>query len=264
MPQKNFSELSDIQWNVNPYKYLEQLRDAYQVAVVSAVRKGAYELAPEIETWMKENAPWHDRPEAQRVKENRGHHPHARATLKAEVIEPLTDLEVGIREGELTRARTKDIAALKNLNEQRKLQNRIPLKSLPKNVSSVAAVTAAWKKKDPQVYKIRMYYSNPEAVPYGIWLEIAHGGRYNILARATAYWGQKFENKIRSYANLRNIGVTPLSNAPVRSEVVGESYTQRKPAKKALKKYRKEKALFESIGQPRPRKTRSDKGKRKG
>lgn len=48
-------------WQVSPEQALPAVADAYINDVTKAVRVLARRYAPEIETWMKRNAPWTDR-----------------------------------------------------------------------------------------------------------------------------------------------------------------------------------------------------------
>jgi hypothetical protein len=40
-------------------------------------------------------------------------------------------------------------------------------------------------------------------VPYGIWLEIANGGRYAIIAPAVDYWGPRLMKDVQGIVNLK-------------------------------------------------------------
>lgn len=50
-----------FKWDVPPDEALVDLTKAYSKAVNDAVYKIALRYAPEIEAWMKSNAPWKDR-----------------------------------------------------------------------------------------------------------------------------------------------------------------------------------------------------------
>ena len=62
-------------WQTPPSEALVELVDAYETAVHTAVKQLALRYVPEIEAWMKTNAPWTDRTG------------NARQTLTAEVEE---------------------------------------------------------------------------------------------------------------------------------------------------------------------------------
>lgn len=48
-------------WDVQPYRFLTELKDRYTNAITVATRNHAEQMAPEAEQWMKDNAPWRDR-----------------------------------------------------------------------------------------------------------------------------------------------------------------------------------------------------------
>ncbi|HMN10892.1 MAG TPA: hypothetical protein PKD55_01055 [Bellilinea sp.] len=48
-------------WQVSPEDVFPEMSDQYAAAVTRAVRVLAARYAPEIEAWMKSNAPWTDR-----------------------------------------------------------------------------------------------------------------------------------------------------------------------------------------------------------
>lgn len=47
-----------------------------------------------------------------------------------------------------------------------------------------------------------LVFSHGDDVPYAVWLEIANGGRYAIIAPAIDYWGPKLMNDIQRIVNL--------------------------------------------------------------
>ena len=56
-----FKVSSGYTWLLDPAEAFEELAIAYQEAIHKAVFTIAQRWAPEIENWMKENAPWTDR-----------------------------------------------------------------------------------------------------------------------------------------------------------------------------------------------------------
>lgn len=69
-----------FQWQVTPTRTFGELTDAYIAAIRNGVRQLALRRAPEIEAWMKANAPWTDRTA------------NARQTLVAEVEDAALDM----------------------------------------------------------------------------------------------------------------------------------------------------------------------------
>jgi hypothetical protein len=59
-----------IRWDNPPDKAWGELADAYQAAIQAGVKAIALRWAPEIENWMKGNAPWTDRTANARQKLN--------------------------------------------------------------------------------------------------------------------------------------------------------------------------------------------------
>ena len=41
-------------------------------------------------------------------------------------------------------------------------------------------------------------------IPYGIWLEVAHGGRWGIISRAVDFWGRRFMNDVQRIMRLHS------------------------------------------------------------
>jgi hypothetical protein len=103
-----------FRWSTPPRTAWGDLSAAYVLAIRNGVRAIAQRRAPEIEAWMKENAPWTDRTG------------NARQTLSAEVEDATLDM--------------------------------------------VSILLAG-------------------GVEYQIFLELAHGGNWAIIAPAVDYWG---------------------------------------------------------------------------
>lgn len=47
-----------------------------------------------------------------------------------------------------------------------------------------------------------LVFSHDDSLDYPVWLEIANGGKYAIIAPAIDYWGPKFMNDIQRIVNL--------------------------------------------------------------
>ncbi len=65
-------------WQVQPYRWLYELREQYTTSVMLASRTKAYDYARQAEAWMKEKAPWQDRTMGERIA--------ARAKSKAKAL----------------------------------------------------------------------------------------------------------------------------------------------------------------------------------
>lgn len=223
-----------FEWNVQPYRWVSELRETYTTAVIVATRYDARNIAPEIESWMKQNAPWKDRDIYKWVGEGENRRKvlrfaagNARKNLRAEVL-------VGEQEEDEYRrgyaaAAAADRKLLKELNAQRRKGiteiaqgdttkrlrggvslprtegefKALMLSKVPKSKSAVVAFQAAWKARPGDlIVQIRMRHGSRTHVPYAIWLEVANQGRYGIISRAVAYWGSKFMSRLRSTINL--------------------------------------------------------------
>jgi hypothetical protein len=103
-----------VQWTVTPERAFGDLTQAYIAAIRRGVRAIAQRRAPEIEAWMKAQAPWTDRSS------------NARQTLSAEVEDIALDMVAILMQG---------------------------------------------------------------GVEYFVFLELANGGRYAIIAPAIDQWG---------------------------------------------------------------------------
>lgn len=47
-----------------------------------------------------------------------------------------------------------------------------------------------------------LVFSHGEDVPYAVWLELAHGGKYAIIAPAIDYWGPRLMQDVQRIVNL--------------------------------------------------------------
>lgn len=47
-----------------------------------------------------------------------------------------------------------------------------------------------------------LVFSHGDDVPYGVWLELAHGGQYAIIAPAIEYWGAILMKDLQRIMNL--------------------------------------------------------------
>lgn len=229
-------------WNVQPYQTLKELRDNYLNFVITATRKDARSLAEEAEEWMRQNAPWQDRPDDVRTAHER-REGHAREGLRVTVVggreeETEDKRQLGIAEKD-------DAKLLKELNESRRSQylsaltgiqrakkaGKIsgiqdlsfparmqlgklgkPMKKLPRSQSNVARVEKLQAQRFPLVQV--NFRQNPR-LRYTIFLELGMGGRYAIIGPALDYWGPRFMRNVQRIANLKQ-----YQSANLRGEVV--------------------------------------------
>lgn len=269
-----------LTWNVQPYAYLEELRDEYRSAVTQATRNKATQMAAEAQKWMKANAPWKDQTG------------EARKGLKAYVMRDRA--EGTARKGGLAEARNADKLLLDTLNtarsekrsktkqrasdllhydsageidfkyrvepvvnqssvlpwafalamrryhdkaarkaedapfikEGKKLMKKVKtqkqykrLKQVPRGRSAVAAFEKKWRGQREPLVDVK--FKHEEDLSYTLWLEIANGGRYNIIARATDHWFPKFMYEIQRIArlkqyrdNLAKLNINPPEDSP--------------------------------------------------
>lgn len=274
-----------FQWNVQPYALLSEMRAQYTQVLMSGTSRMINQLAPEIESWMKQNAPWQDRTGA------------ARGSLQARVVQETGMVENPEYQRELEIATQKDIEELAKINLQRRKAitwgGRQPLSNIPKEQSHVSAFQAAFSHlemiaaKPALIGSIRLGYGDDsvnlkkQGIAYVLWLEVANQGRYGIISRALAYWGAKLHSRLRQVVHLvqfEEVGltlgdvVTPeqqFQQHIAKMERFGRagSYKPFDPAVRKRYTARKKRARQlnreETRTGTRTRKTRSDKGRRR-
>lgn len=218
-----------ITWNVQPYRWLYELRYQYTQAVIVTSRYELDEIAQEAQSWMKQNAPWKDRSQAERDKaRSREGFPSARSQLRVRVLRNEAE-DIAYKQGR-SAAERKDATLLQRLNRERSaaataerlasgpgptsLVNRtktqiaragtyIPLRSVPSKMSAVAAFEKEWKGIRSPIGQLRFEHGRADIIPYAIWLEIAHQGRFNIIARSIEHWGPILMRRLTRIANFK-------------------------------------------------------------
>lgn len=60
----------------------------------------------------------------------------------------------------------------------------------------------AYVLESPGVFA-EVVFEQGKNVPYGIWLEVANGGRYAIVAPAVSYWGRRLMQDVQRIINLQ-------------------------------------------------------------
>lgn len=48
-----------------------------------------------------------------------------------------------------------------------------------------------------------LVFSHGNDVPYGVWLELAHGGSYGIISKSIDYWGPRLMQDVQRIMNLQ-------------------------------------------------------------
>lgn len=245
MPSKKSSSWHSFKWDVQPYRWLYELRDAYTRGVAFTTKKGAEEMAAEATAWMKSNAPWKDDTGVARdsllafVEEGpqmatvMAPDPVGFAKAKSMDAQLLSQLNTERQAEALSRSMATAERTIEKFNlsgeEAREMRERvrgtrvIPMASVPAEHSHVAAFRRAEASRASQaqaqssflVKIIFTYNLSQEDYPYIIWLEIANGGRFSILGPAYAYWSKKWLIRLKRIANLKNFqGTFDVPSAP--------------------------------------------------
>lgn len=251
----NSSKVFSYKWQVQPYRWLAELRANYLHAVCTASKYDAYREAEAATIWMKENAPWKDKTGT------------ARKSLEAWVEEGKQQAEAeGIAAKDLQEAQRKDRELLQYLNETAaanlienetaKIERLLARGKISEEEASemrfnirdakpitylkVSAedsyVTALFAKQNqPQrktfLFQVHFHYNlNPKIYRYILWLEIANGGRYSIIGPAYNYWSRRFIGKLKSLSNLKPLqGQFTTPELPLAVTSPSEAFAQYVP-----------------------------------
>lgn len=210
-------------WNIPDQRYfLQDLREAFTQQVLSAAAGQANALAEEATQWMRQNASWNDvdvwvKSQRGGPKKRRGPNDredyrffpagNARRHLVAEVTR-FTKEEMKWRTALDRQAAMENTEALESENRARARAGKKPLQRLQKKWLKPGAP------EDKRLFlTITLKHGDENVVPYAIWLEIAHQGRYSILDKATYMFADKFANSIK---RLRNLKQFQGANLPTR------------------------------------------------
>lgn len=194
--------------------FLYDLRENYTQFVMATGSRVAEARAREATQWMRENAPWKDRTVEERVKARTPdpYGPNARQSLIAYVGEAGTAEERRMHGIDVRTAQRADKRALGALNRARKKAGQVALASLPKNMRTAITPLPA---RGP-IAEVHFEHGDRRRIPYAIWLEIAHGGKYSILAPAVSYWGAKMMSDIQRIINLGHLSGAEYTLGPER------------------------------------------------
>lgn len=233
-----------FRWNVQPYRFLTELRDQYTQAVTTATRGKSEQMAKEAKQWMKDNAPWRDRSEEERaylISKGRlaANAPHAREGLNVFVVSSTNQINpafadlmaqaknqdamtldeinaVSLRKREAARSREilmkeqGDVAGARALRRATKKQKQYKKQSrVPAGRSAVRALER--KKQGFYSPLVDVKFTHDRDLKYTIWLEVANQGRFSIIDRALEYWRPKFMTEIKRIANLNQYRDSLLS-----------------------------------------------------
>lgn len=219
-----------VVWNVQPYRLLSELRQEYTQFTLATSRTEAEKLAGEAQEWMRENAPWKDRTQEERDKaRSRKGFPSARSQLRVRVLYDAQE-QAAYKAG-FSQAARQDSQTIERVNREmysRALQNLVTEKGalgvprtqtqrkafvkqyegqtisrLPKSQSAMHAFQQQWRKTRIPFVELRFEHGREDVIPYGIWLEIAHQGRYNIIKRSLDHWGPILMRRLQPLVNLK-------------------------------------------------------------
>jgi hypothetical protein len=208
---------SEFKWNVQPLEFIKDLEAAYLKVVITGTRGKAEQRAAQATKWMRDNAPWTDRPaylrrrrmvdaDTKKVSYERITTPHARTALKAFIkLSDADKAENAQIKAASSQAYRNDRLKLKNLNATRKEAGKRLLKKLPIKESEVAQYEKYLRSTRVPLVDITFAHSNKN-IRYAIWLEVANQGRFSIIAPAIEYWGRILMNDIKQIANLKQYG----------------------------------------------------------
>lgn len=219
-----------VAWNVQPYRWLFELRQEYAQFTLATSRTEVDKLAAEAEEWMKQHAPWKDRTQEERDKaRSRPGFPSARSQLRVRVLYDAQE-QAAYKAG-YSQAARQDAQTIERVNREmysRALQNIVAEKGaigvprtqtqrkafvkqyegqtisrLPKSQSAMHAFQQQWRKTRIPFVELKFEHGRADIIPYGIWLEIANQGRYNIIKRSLDHWGPILMRRLQRIANLK-------------------------------------------------------------
>lgn len=196
--------MAEIVWNVQPYQHISDMANNYTLAVISTTIYEADRLSQEAETWMRQNAPWKDRSEAKRERARElGYIVPDRHAREALSVQPVVNKNTERHYQALMRQAHR--ADLDKASKTGKPNTHVQARKTQREINNMRG----------PLMEIR--FSHGEDIWYGLWLEVANQGRYNIIARAVDYWSPIFLREIKRIANLKQFshisfgeGVTPL------------------------------------------------------
>lgn len=85
---------------------------------------------------------------------------------------------------------------------------------VPANLSNVKAYEKEFERTRIPIATLR--FRQDPRISYSVWLEVAMGGRFSIIAPAVAYWYPKTQQRVKN-----NLNLIQYRNASFRSDVLG-------------------------------------------
>ena len=224
MPESQCS----FQWNVQPYAKVSELANRYTQTIMSTTIYRAQSRATEAQAWMRSNAPWIDRTSIERrVARDYGQkfgERNARESLT--VRANVNPNEVRKQEAARTKGIRADIKSLKTENINREARGLAPRAAVPRYRSAALEAGREIIRVNGPIVELKFEYKYDPAeynVPYAVWLEIAHGGRWGIISKAINHWSPILVNDLKQLANLKQSGYT-FSEETVGEEEIFQAY----------------------------------------
>jgi len=220
--------MAEFKMDKHPYRYLQELREAYAQKFVEVMNDDLDELREEMETWMKANAPWQDRTQEERRLASKSkremYRRGARQELKVKIINResiVTDTEFRTSKNYLAAIKS-DEETLNRLNQEQEFKKyqrmqktttrsqrlRVsemfkPLSQLPKSKSLVSYLERQFRSNKAKSPLATIWFGHREHnVRYGIWLEIANQGRWGIIKPTRDRFMPKLMQRVQRLANL--------------------------------------------------------------
>ena len=200
------------------------LRDVYTSEIFETTVGTAQKKVNEIVAWMKDNAPWQDRPALWIPSQRGGYYykpaANARMHLRGWVDYNFRDQESKERLRKITaKANKANYERLRAINKAREEFNnsarrleegkrkKKPLKRLPADRRAyVPDPVAIHRENQAGDVQVTISHGDSRLVPYALWLEYAHGGRYNIIRKAMDHWHPKIMRGIQMAINAKRPG----------------------------------------------------------
>lgn len=255
----NAKRMTGFEWDVQPYRWLEDMRNNYTETVIATTKYKMGEQSKEATAWMQQNAVWTDRTPDERTRQDGRNHQSARKGLKADV--EYTEKERDIARLGLIKAKNLDLLLLNKINAQRKQEaeasdkkkiermeenyarlaygrgitkgddetrfrvksSYIPISKLQPSQSHLPEFSRQFHKDFRLIGTIKFHYNKYRT--YAIWLEVANGGRFGIISRALQYWSAKMNTEIKRIANLKQFQHISFSSQVVSQAEQFEEFT---------------------------------------
>lgn len=208
-----------VTWNVQPYRWLYELRREYTRSTIVLNRKDAKGMVDQIDEWMFTNAPWEDQTgdarhglfvklkgaesEAKKFQRERSQQNRMQEAIKHD-FELLNKINRIRTEYNVERRLEAEAAG-----KRRPADRFQPLKRVPSGYSQVSEVRKQIRQEERDLTPIvTIEIGHDKDLRYAIWLEIANGGRFSIIKPTMDYWGHKLFERVKRNARLLNSRLT--------------------------------------------------------